>query len=152
MEQFFEREFLALERELSQLKTAAQRSSGMVETTSKTIPLSIPLQISSSGMACDGSVEYKLKAESNSIITVTLDWYYENVAEEWQLYRTSRAVRVSQIGLPNGYIGITVTASGTDYSTDQSDDLSRLERGESVSITANMTILSTNEFTLERVS
>ena len=152
MEQYFEREFLAIERELSMLKTAAQQSSGVVETTTKTTSLTISLSIDSSGLTCSGYARYRVKPDKDAIIIATLDWYHQNVADEWKPFRTSRSISLNKFALPNGYIGIEITVAGTNSSTDQSDDLSKLEKGQSVNVSATMTIKCTDEFTLEKVS
>lgn len=149
MESFFDREFLALERELQLLKTSAQRSSGTVETVSSTLPVSVPLSISGSGNSCSGSRTYIIKPESESVLNITLDWYHENVMEEWRVARISRSARVRTVELPNGDLGVNVVVTGTNWSENDNDDLSRLRRGESVSVNVNLTIQSTNNFEVE---
>ena len=151
MENYFDREILALERELSQIKTAAQRSSGVIKTVSKTIQVSVSLVISESRTFCRGYTYYEITTNSDSILQITLDWYHQNVMDEWKIARTSRYILARTVRLNNGKLGIQVVSQGTNWSADQSDDLSRLERGESISITANMTILSTDNFTIRKL-
>ena len=151
MDNYFENEILRIERELSQLKTAAQRSSSVIDTVSQTIPVSVPLSTNASQTICRGEIGYSLEADTNSILDITLDWYHQDVSLEWQVPRISRRIGVYKSELTDGKIGILVFAYGTNWSPDGSDDLSRLKRGESVSITANMTIQSTNNFVVRQI-
>lgn len=146
MNDYFEREFLALERELLRLKTSAQRSSGTVVTTKTVQPISV--QLVDLNTYCRGYTYYVIEPETDSIVNITLDWYYEDVSKEWQVPRVSRSFGVNKIIQPSGKIILEFYAYGTTWSTDNSDDLSRLRNGETVIITANATIQSTNEFTI----
>lgn len=146
MNEYFEREFLALERELLRLKTSAQRSSGTVITTKITQPISV--QLVDLNTYCRGYAYYVIEPETDSIVNITLDWYYEDVSKEWEVPRVSRSFGVNKIIQPSGKIILEFYAYGTTWSTDSSDDLSRLGNGETVIITANATIQSTNSFTI----
>ncbi len=146
MNDYFEREFVALERELLRLKTSAQRSSGTVVTTKTIIPVEVKLI--NYDTYCRGYSYYVIEPSSDSIINVTLDWYYEDVSKEWQVPRVSRSFGVNKTIQQSGKIILEFYAYGTTWSTDSSDDLSRLKNGETVIITANATIQSTNDFTI----
>lgn len=151
MDNYFDREFLALERELKQLKTAAQRSSGAVVTTSQAVSVSVPLAMNSSQTECSGEKKYRLVSDRDTIFNITLDWYNENVIEAWRTARISRSARIETAALNDGSILVNVLVVGTNWSTDGSDDLSRLERGESVNVGVNMTVLATDDFEIQEV-
>lgn len=147
MDGYFEKEFMALEKELTYLKTSAQRSSGTITTISKTIQVNVNLV--NYDTFCRGEAYYIIKPEADSIVNITLDWYFQDVAKEWEVPRVSRSIRFRKIALPDNTIGVQIYAAGTTWSLDDNDDLSRLKRGESVIISANMTVQCTNNFTIE---
>lgn len=151
MNDYFEREILAVEDELSQLKTAAQRSSGTVETTSKTVAVSVPLSMNAARTTCSGSVAYLITCEHNAAVMATLDWYYGNVADNWRTPRATRRARVSTKMQPDGKILATVTCNGTSVVDSGTSDLARLKNGESVSISVNLTVRATDNFTIGAV-
>ncbi len=146
MNDYFEREFLSLERELLRLKTSSQRSSGTVVTTKTVQPISV--QLVDLNTFCRGYSYYVIEPKNASIVNITLDWYYEDVSKEWQVPRVSRSFGFNKIIQPSGNIVLEFYAYGTTWSTDGSDDLSRLKDGETVILTANATIQSTNDFTI----
>lgn len=152
MDDYFGREFSTLEREIRQLKTAAIKSSANVETVATTIAVSIPLSISSSQTYCRGYTYYKVSCERDSIVMVTLDWYHTDIMVEWQTPRITRSIEVHKCMLSDGSFGIELIGNGTTYSTDGTDDLSRLRNGQSVSIAANMTVRATNNFAVEQIN
>lgn len=147
MNDYFEREFMAVEKELLRLKTSAQRSSGTVITTKTT--QAVRVELVAYNTYCRGYSYYKIIPENDSIVNITLDWYHEDVSKEWQVPRVSRMINFNKIMLPDNSIVIEVSAYGTNWSTDGTDDLSRLRNGETVVVTANMTVQSTNNFTIE---
>lgn len=152
MENYYNSEFGAMEKELYWLKTAAIKSAANIETTAKTVRIDVPLAISSSQTYCIGYVYYKIKCENESIVMVTLDCYHTDIMVEWQTPRINRSLDIVKMRLPDGSIGLEIYANGTTFSTDGTDDLSRLRNGESVIISANLTVRATNNFTLEKVN
>lgn len=147
MNDYFEREILAVERELTRLKTAAQRSSGTVVTTKASKEINIELHNTSAG--CRGEADYVITMSKDCLVNITLDWYFEDVTKEWQPFRTSRSMSYHKSILPDGKIGVHIIARGTDYSTDGSDDESRVARGETIVLTTTMTVLATNNISIE---
>ena len=148
MDGYFEQEISYLERELSRLKTAAQRSSGTVETISKTVKVNISLSMNQAQTACSGYAYYTVEPESDSVVNATLDWYYEDVSVEWRPYRTGRAMSLKRFMLPDRRICVEIRADGSDWSGDNSDDLSKLKNGQSVSLSVNLTVQCTDKFTM----
>ena len=73
MNNYFEREILAIERELSWVKTASQRSSGVIDTVSQTISFSIPLGMNTSQTLSQGVVYYEITPQDYSIFDITLE-------------------------------------------------------------------------------
>lgn len=151
MQNYFDNELLNIERELTQLKTGTVKSAAVIDSISKTINISVPLSISSSGLVATGEKNYRVSLPKPSIVISTLDWYHGDVTKEWEAQRTSRRARIHQMDFPNGDTGITIVITGTDYSTNNTDDLSRLKNGESVSVPVQLTVTCTNDFNLEEI-
>lgn len=148
MDNYFEQELKRLEQELQWLKTSFTKSSSIVETVSRTIEVSLPLSMNTAQTSCSGKKQYTISCDSNSILDISLDWYYGNVADNWKIARTTRAIWLDKVMLDDGRIGVEIQCYGTNYSDDQSDDLSKLKNGQSVIITANLTVRATDNFTL----
>lgn len=148
MNDYFDREVLSVERELVRLKTAAQKSSQVVDTVAKTVSVNVPLSVVSGGTTCKGEVHYAVSCDTDSIIMATLNWYHGNIYDEWQVPRISRAMKVDKVRMSNDNIGLIITAYGTNYSADGTDDLTKLKNGQSVTISASLTVRCTDNFTV----
>lgn len=149
MNEYFENEILRIEREILWLKTCAIQSSATVETVKKNTTVNVPLSMNAPQTSCRGSVSYVVTPDTNAIVMATLDWYHQDVTKEWEIARTSRLIDIDETVLSNGKIKLTISAIGTNYSTDGTDDLSKLKNGQSVSISAVLTVRATDNFTLE---
>ena len=82
MQNYFDNELKNIERELTQLKTGMVKSAGVIESISKTVNISVPLELSGSGLTASGEKNYRVYIEKASIVLVTLDWYHEDVTKE----------------------------------------------------------------------
>lgn len=151
MQNYFDSELLNLERELTQLKTGTVKSSAVVKSIAKTIDISVPLSLSGSGLVANGEKNYRVHLDKESIVISTLSWYHDDVTKEWEAQRTSRRARLHQMDFPDGDAGLTLVIVGTDYSTDGTDDVSRLNNGQSVSVPIKLTVTCTSDFVIEEI-
>jgi len=145
MQNYFDNELKNIERELTQLKTGMVKSAGVIESISKTVNISVPLELSGSGLTASGEKNYRVYIEKASIVLVTLDWYHEDVTKEWEAQRTSRRARAYKMDFPNGDAGITLVISGKD------DDVTQLKNGYSVSVAVKLTVTCTSDFSIEEI-
>jgi len=152
MNNYFDRELLALEKELLWLKTSSQKSSSLVETTSQTIPISVNLELGtgSSDPFAVAVLYYEIVASQDALIIPTLDWYYADITQAWRVLPTvyARYIDMKQIILPNGNNGIKFTVFGTNMGAN--NDAHRVAAGETITISFNLTVRCTTNFTLRR--
>lgn len=149
MDNYFEREIMTLEREIRQLKTAQQKSAGQVPTIYKSISFNVPLSLNSSQTIARGSAAFKVTTADNCLIIPTLAKYYDNVAlAEYLPLKTRYMVLAIGKLAPNTYL-IELSARGTEGAN---SDVSTLIGGGSVVLDNTLTVQSTDEFTLERIS
>lgn len=149
MDNYFEREIMTLEREIRQLKTAQQKSAGQVPTIYKSISFNVPLSLNSSKTIARGSAAFKVTTADNCLIIPTLAKYYDNVAlAEYLPLKTRYMVLTIGKLAQNTYL-IELSARGTEG---VNSDVSTLIGGGSVVLDNTLTVQSTDEFTLERIS
>lgn len=149
MDNYFEREIMALEREIRQLKTAQQKSAGQVPTVSHSAQVQIPLRLNSSQTTASGTAIFRVTTPQNSYIVVTLAKYYDNILVSARVPRETRNM-VSRLGKidQNTYL-IELLANGTEGAN---SDVTTLRNGGSVTLENTLTVQCTDEFTLEQIS
>lgn len=152
MNDYFETEIKALEKELTNLKTTAQRSAGVIETVSKTIDVNIPLHIEYNAFGVDfarGEAIYQATPASNSILLFSLDWYSGDVYKLDDLSITTRSISSNTVRLDDGRICMVIGVEGTRETDDGTmSDIERLRQGQSVVVNVKLTVRSTDNFTL----
>lgn len=146
MEDYFEHEVKKIERELIRLKTSAKKSAGIVPTIAKTINLNIPLSLDASRTSCSGNITYKISIDSVALIMPTLDWYYGNVIDNDHFPYTTRRASIVSGRLSNGDYIVRVQARGTYQ------DAIDIAGGASISVQVNLTVRSSDIFTMEALS
>lgn len=139
MQNYFESEITRLEKEIRWLKTSAMKSGATITSQVKTINYNIPLSLVSPTNA-NGSVRFRLQLPDTAIFNPTLDKYYDNITIA-QGDTRRRAIETSY--LSNNQFVLTVYAYG------DSTDIATLEGGGSVTISGNLTVTCTDDFTLE---
>lgn len=150
MDNYFEQEIMALERELRQLKTAQQKSAGQVPTIYKSLSFNVLLYLNSSQTAAHGSATFKVTTTSNCLIIPTLAKYYDDISLAESIPLKTRYMMIVTIGklARNTYL-ITLSARGTEG---LDSDVTTLRNGGSVVLDNTLTVQSTDEFTLEQTS
>lgn len=149
MQNYFDREIAQLEKELLRLKTAQQKFAGQVPTISKSIDVSVPLHLSISGFAAIGEKVYKINVNGDSAFyTSTLAHYYDDVTKHGTVPLETRYMTVINTFRDNNYY-VTVSGNGTTYGPN--NDLETLRNGGSVILTNKLTIICTDDFTIEEV-
>lgn len=142
MENYFTQEIKSIKHELTQLKTAAETSAGSVPTISHSLSVSIPLSLENSDLAT-GTAHVRLSATQDELLMATLDSYYDDVTQATNFPATTRSVQMLLNYLDNDTIIVRLVAEGN------ASDRSTLSGGGSVTITKQLTVRSTDDFTME---
>lgn len=146
----FDKEFLNIEREITRLKTSAQKSATLVQTVSQqlNIEASLSLGTGASTPVAVKVIYYEILTEKTALVIPTLDWYYQNIYDAWQTLPSvpSRYIDMTQIILPNSNNGLKIAVFGTNSGTN--NDAERLMRGETVTIGFKLSIRCTCNFTI----
>lgn len=140
MQNYFENELTRLEKEMTWLKTSAVKSGATITSQVKTIQYNIGLELVSSTNA-NGSQRFILTLNDSAIFNSTLDKYYDNITLDST--GDTRRRTITSYWLNNNTFYIIVYAWG------DSNDIATLEGGGSVTISGNLTITCTDDFTLE---
>jgi len=143
MQNYFDNEIKNIERELLALKTASTVSSIPLELIQRSVQISIPLQLSVYQTTATGAVAYKIVSDEDLIVYPYLSWYYENIydIEVTGEHRYLRMMSLFQDKAPL----ILINARGSE------NDIQRMIGGESITLTANLTVVATRNFTMEKV-
>lgn len=149
MDNYFEREIMTLEREIRQLKTAQQKSAGQVPTIFKSISFNVPLSLNSSQTTAHGSAAFRVTTTDNCLIIPTLAKYYDNIALAEYIPLKTRYMTITIGKIAQYTYLIELSARGTEGAN---SDVSTLIGGGSVVLDNTLTVQSTDEFTLERIS
>lgn len=150
MDNYFDREIEYLENELTNLKTAAQKSAGAIKTTSKTISVSVNLKyedISYPTGSARAAKYYEVITDKDAIIIPTLSWYFGDVMEGANVYFVTREIRMRTGLRQNGNFAFELYFIGTEQGNNS--DAARTKRGETVTVSVNLTVLCTQNFTLQ---
>lgn len=154
MDDYFNREFDFLERELTQLKTSSQRSASAVSTVIKTVNVSVNLQyedISYPTGSARALVYYEVDTDEDVIIMPTLSWYYGDITQAANVFFTTRRIDMDSGWLtPSNKYGIALYFIGTEQG--DNSDAARTKRGETVTVSVDLTVLCTQDFTLTRLN
>lgn len=151
MDNYFDREIMNLEKELTYLKSNSKKSGGIISFFSTTLSLNIPLQhtedSSAGGYGAARALKYYqiIPTVDPSIIIPTLDWYYQDVSDPWYNFSTRR-IEFSILNLPNGQLGVRLYFIGTEIGSNS--DAARTKRGESVVVNVKITATATSQCTI----
>lgn len=149
MNNYFENELANLEREVTNLKTSAQKSSTLTKTISKTISITVQLQwedISYPNGSARAEVAYEIETEKDAIIIPTLSWYYEDIFE--QEFGPTRVIEMTKGILNTGNYGVYLYFMGSEEG--DNSDAARTKRGETVLVSVDLTVVCTQDFTITR--
>lgn len=140
MQNYFEREITTIEKELLWLKTSVVKSGAVVTSEVKSVDYNIPLQLASATNAT-GAANFKLKINDDAIFEPTLDVYYDDITVG-PLGNTRRRT-VQTFWLTGEEYILNVRAWG------DSNDITTLQNGGSVTMSGTLTVTCTDDFTLE---
>lgn len=145
MDNYFSSEIKNIKNELTRIKTSMRKSAGVIQTVVKTIDVGVQLSLASSGTQARGYKYYSIVTDQDAVVSVSLEWYSENILVDYQIPRIVRSSFVSERE-QNGTMRITIGAYGTEFGTN--NDVSRLERGETVIINNKLTVRATTNFVI----
>ncbi|MBR3139054.1 hypothetical protein IKG38_03560 [Candidatus Saccharibacteria bacterium] len=149
MDSYFDSEIKRVEQELLTIKTSAQKSASMIQTVTKTIPITVTLSDdgSASYPTARAAIHYQINTDEYAITIPTLDWYFQDITKASTAFYTTRQIQLFHVMLPNGKDGLRIYVFGTENSP--GSDGERVGQGETVKISFNLTIRSTVDFTVE---
>ena len=151
MENYFNHELNYLKKELTRLKTATQKSASSAKLVKQTVNVSTNLvweDISYPYGSARSDVLYEIVPNTDSIIICTLDWYYGDITKSYDIYQSTRKIQVKQLVLPNGNPGVELYFIGTEDGPNS--DAARAKIGETITVSVNLTVTCTDNFTLRR--
>lgn len=151
MDNYFNHELNYLKKELTRLKTAGQKSASSAKLVKQTVNVSTNLvweDLSDPYGSARSDVLYEIIPNSDSIVVCTLDWYFGDINQSYNINQTTREIQAKQLVLPNGNQGIELYFIGTEDSA--SSDAARAKNGETITVSANLTVTCTDNFTLRR--
>lgn len=151
MDNYFNHELNYLKKELTRLKTAAQKSASSAKLVKQTINVSTNLvweDISYPYGSARSDVLYEITPNSDSIIIYTLDWYFGDITKSYDIYQSTREIQVKQLVLPNGKPGIELYFIGTEDGPNS--DAARAKNGETITVSVNLTVTCTDNFSIRR--
>lgn len=152
MQDYFENEVKRVERELLWLKTSGQKSASAIATTSRTLHLNVNLQyeeISWPTGSARASKWFQVVPENDAIIIPTLSWYHGDINQAADIEIMTREIRLD-IGIVNGKYTIGLYFIGTEKG--DNSDAARTKRGETVTVSVDLTVVSTSNFTITEVT
>ena len=151
MDSYFNHELDYLKKELTRLKTAAQKSSRSATLVKQTVNISTNLvweDISDPYGSARSDVLYEITPNSDSIIVCTLDWYFGDINGSYTTNQTTREIQLHQIVLPNGKPGVELYFIGTEDGPNS--DAARAKNGETITVSVNLTVTCTDNFSIRR--
>lgn len=151
MDNYFNRELNYLKKELTRLKTAGQKSASSAKLVKQTVNVSTNLvweDISDPYGSARSWVIYEITPNSDSIIVATLNWYYDDINSSYLTTQSTREIQLKQVILPNGKPGVQLYFIGTENGPDS--DAARAKNGETITVSVNLTVTCTDNFTLRR--
>lgn len=151
MDNYFNHELNYLKKELTRLKTAAQKSASSAKLVKQTVNVSTNLvweNISYPYGSARSDVLYEITPNSDAIIIYTLDWYFGDITKSYDIYQSTREIRVKQLVLPNGKPGVELYFIGTEDGPNS--DAARAKNGETITVSVNLTVTCTDNFSIRR--
>lgn len=151
MENYFDHELNYLKKELTRLKTANQKSASSAKLVRQTVNISVNLaweDISYPYGSARATAVYEVIPNSDSIIVPTLDWYFGDVNSSYITNQATREIQMGTFILPTGNYGVYLYFVGTENGPNS--DAARAKNGETITVSVNLTVTCTDNFTLRR--
>lgn len=144
MENYFTQELKQLKREITNIKTSAQKSAGSIKTSVQSVSMSVDLQIVDSGLPV-AKKEYIIESNTTDLAMVTLDNYYADIYRNDHSSNPSRSTKLFVYRVDDTRLRADVIFKGDE------NDWNTISGGGTVSMSATMTIRCTNNFTISEV-
>lgn len=151
MENYFNHELNYLKKELTRLKTAAQKSASSAKLVKQTVNVSTNLvwvDLSDPYGSARSDVIYEIIPNSDSLVICTLDWYFGDITKSYDIYQSTREIQVQQFALSNGHPAIELYFIGTEDGPNS--DAARAKNGETITVSVNLTVTCTDNFSIRR--
>lgn len=148
MRNALDQELKYLEDEILRLKTGAQKSAQSAELVVKTVTVNAALELRNEPPLLPLTRKYKLYevVQSSSEITrAYLSWWYSDVYSSPEIYR-GREINMYYCILNDGNMGIKMYFRGSNDGPNS--DVQRMLNGEQITLSVDMTIVSTGDFSI----
>lgn len=154
MKNALDQELKYLEDEILRLKTGAQKSAQSAELVVKTVTVNAPLELHNTPPVAPYANKYKLfeiVQDEPELTRVYLSWYYGDIFIAEEPLNHPREIGMRYCVLENGSMGIKLRFSGSSAGGANSD-VQRMINGEQITLSVDMTIVSTGDFSIvERI-
>lgn len=150
MENYFVSELKQIEREITWLKTAQQKSASVISTVTKSITVTANLWLIITGDSPQAGdyLFYEIIPDNDGLIFPTLDWYAGDITQaSTVLPQLTRTIELEQMILPNGNAGVKLTFKGTQGND---SDTEKVVNGHTVQVSANLTVTCTSNFVMRQ--
>lgn len=115
-------------------------------TVSQTITVNIPLSlVGPYNAVCTGTAEYAIQSEGEALVMVTLASYFDDIFKANEYPYTTRERNYVLSKLRDGRLDLTISCHG------DGNDVNTLKGGGAASISVELTIRSTSNFTVEKI-
>ena len=152
MRNALDQELQYLEDEILRLKTGAQKSAQSAELVVKTVTVNAQLELRNTPPLLPSARKYKLieiVQGEPELTRAYLSWYYEDVHLAAEIYYP-REIRMHYCILNDGNIGIKMYFLGS--TNGPNSDVQRMINGEQITLSVDMTVVSTGDFSIvERI-
>lgn len=152
MDNYFDSEIKNIKREITDLKTASQKSAATAPMVTKTVNVSTNLEykdISYPWGSARSTVRYEVQTDYDEIIIPTLDWYFGDISKSGMTGQPTREIQLNIRVATNGKIIVELYFIGTEDGANS--DAQKVKNGETVTVSVNLTVKCTNDFNLRRL-
>ena len=150
MRNALDQELKYLEDEILRLKTGAQKSAQSAELVVKTMTLNAPLELHNEPPYLPYARKYKLieiVQNEPELTRAYLSWYYGDVHTAAGPIYYPREIRMQYCILDDGNTGVKLLFSGSTTGG-ASSDVQRMINGEQITLSVDLTVVSTGDFSL----
>lgn len=149
MKNALDQELKYLEDEILRLKTGAQKSAQSAELVVKTNTVNAKLELQNTPPYVPSATKYKLLEivqDEAELTRVYLSWYYQDIQQAAEPINHPRDVRMRYCILDDGNMGVKLYFRGSYGSADA--DVQRMLNGEQITLSVDMTVVSTGDFSI----
>lgn len=150
MKNALDQEIQYLEDEILRLKTGAQKSAQSAELVVKTVTVNAQLELHDEPPLVPYADKHKLieiLQDEPELTRVYLSWYYGDISIAAEPLNHPRIIRMRYCVLDSGNMGIKLDFSGSSAGGANSD-VQRMINGEQITLSVDMTVVSTGDFSI----